>query len=184
MPWTDVFLAAAAGAAVLFVWGALCWIVLPHHHGDYRAFPRDAEDAVSAALAATGAKPGMYMVPHYANYAGMKDPALTERYARGPNGSVLLTPPGACMQGRTFLLGFLLDLAAAFAAAVLYANLDPVLSDGRKTLLFAGLGALVQGFPGLSQVVWMKGPSRNALTAVFDGVVAFVLLALTFSFIL
>jgi hypothetical protein len=184
MPWSDVLLATLAGGAVLFVWGAISWVALPHHHGDFRAFPKDAEDAVTDALARTGAEPGMYMVPHYANYAGFKDPALTERYERGPNGQVLLIPGGDCMQGSTFVYGFLLNLLVAFAAVVLYANLDPILCDGRRLLLFAGLGALVHGAPGLQQVVWMKHPLRDALTATFDGVVGFVLLALTFSFVL
>jgi hypothetical protein len=181
MTWTDVFLATLAGGVVLFIWGAICWIALPHHHGDYRAFPKADEDAVTRALEATRAGPGMYAVPHFANYGGMKDPALNERYQRGPNATVVLTPPGPCMQGSTFLKGFVLDLAAAFAAAVILRYVNPgIEGTPRRVLFFAGIGALVAGFPAFQQVIWMKGPVRNAVTATFDGIVGFALVGLTY----
>jgi hypothetical protein len=185
MPWTDVLIAALAGGAALFVWGAICWMVLPHHHGDFRPLPKADEEAMSSALAATRAGPGTYVVPHYANYAGMKDPAFADRYARGPNAMVTVTPPGPCMPGSTFAKGFLLDLLAAFAAAVVwrYAALS-IGGAGKRLLFFAGVGALVHGFPTFQQVVWTKAPLRSAVTHLLDGIVGFVLLALVFEWLL
>lgn len=181
MSWTEVLLAALAGGFVLFVWGAICWMALPHHHGDFRALPKAEEDAVAGAVGATGAKAGLYAVPHFRNYAGMNDPALAARYERGPNFSLTVFPPGPCMQAGTFVKGFALDVLAAFAAAVIWRYASPELGTlAKRVLFFAGVGALVNGFPGLSQVVWMKSPLRNALTMTVDGVVGFALLALTF----
>jgi hypothetical protein len=170
---------------VLFVWGAICWIALPHHHDDFRALPKADEDSVSNALAAANVRPAQYALPHFANYGGMKDPALAQRYERGPNATIIVSAPGPCMAGSTFVKGFVLDLVAAFAAAVVYHYATTGMAEAwKRVAFFAGVGALVHGFPALQQVVWMKGPLRTALTHTFDGVVGFVLLALTFDLVL
>jgi hypothetical protein len=178
MPWTDILLASLAGAVALFVWSAIAWMGLPHHHGDFRPIPGD--DDLAAALARAKVGPGVYMMPHFLNFeGGFKDPALAQRFERGPNATITVIPPGPCMRGSTFLKGLLLDVLIAFSGAVIYHFTAGGLGGTVRTIVFfACLGAFVNGAPTLAQVVWMSYPLRNALTVIFDGVVGFALLGL------
>ena len=184
MPWTEVLLGALAGGLALFVWNAVCWMALPHHHADFR--PLANEEDLSYALGRAGVKPGVYMLPHMENYkGGMKDPALDARWKKGPNVTVTVMPAGPCMMGSAFLKGYGLTVLEAFAGAVILHWTAGSLGSLPRTLgFFAGLGALVNGARPLSQVIWMKYPLRNAMTLVFDGVVGYALMGLVLHFVM
>ncbi len=171
-----LILATLAGGVALFIWGALCWMVLPHHHGDFRGC--SDEGAVSAGLRKGTAGPGAYWLPFHSNYAGgVKDPAYHARHSEGPNAIVVVYPAGPCMVGSTFLMGFLLNLGTAFLAMALFAPLrDAMPGLLNRLLVFAGLGALVHAVPLFQQSLWLRWPWRNTLTCVFDGIVGFALL--------
>ncbi|MGQ0614697.1 MAG: hypothetical protein ACT4PV_13255 [Planctomycetaceae bacterium] len=179
----SLLLATLAGGVVLFAWGAVCWMVLPHHHDDYRGF--SDEGAVSAGLRKGAAGPGAYWLPFHTNYeGGMKDPALEARHREGPNAVIVVYPSGPCMVGSTFLKGFLLNLGTAFVAAVLFVSLrDAVPGLLNRILLFGGLGALIHAVPLFQQSIWLQWPWRNALTCVFDGIVGFALLGFVMHFL-
>ena len=87
-----LLLATVVGAVVLFVWSAVCWMVLPHHKGDVRP----AGDALTGCeRALKKLAPGAwYLVPHFDDFGGMKSKKLGPRYEAGPNGLLIPFPPG------------------------------------------------------------------------------------------
>jgi hypothetical protein len=89
------------------------------------------------------------------------------------------------MAASTFVKGFVLDVLAALAAAIVWRYVAPGIDGAAKRIaFFAGVGALVHGFPAFQEVVWLKFPVRGAVTHLFDGVVGFVLLAFVFELLL
>jgi hypothetical protein len=177
MDWMSVLWSALAGAGVLFVWGAMCWIVLPHHFGDWSRLGNEEE--VDRALSAAPPPPGLYMLPHWGPYPqGMKDKAYRERFLRGPNAHIHVLRD--CFENPgTFLRGFLLNLAVAFVAAyLLQRGFLGVTGLAHTVLLFALLGALVHGVHASQHAIWMGYPWRPVVTGLFDGIVGWSLLGL------
>lgn len=183
MSWMHVLIAAGAGGLALFVWNALCWMAFHHHDSDFHRVPKPAD--VEKALEGAGLGAGMYMLPHEEDYpGGMKDPALHARWAKGPNVFMVVSPPGPCMAGATFGIGFLVNVLEALGCAVAFHYAAVHLPDlGRAVGFTAMLGALVHGGPHLTQAVWMKYPWRHTLKSVFDGVAGFALVGLVLHFI-
>ena len=177
MDWMSVLWSALAGAGVLFVWGAICWVALPHHFGDWNRLPNEGD--VERALAASPPATGLYALPHWAPYPQqMRDKAFRERFRRGPNAHLYVI--GDCSESPgTFLKGFLLNLVVAFALTVLlHRGWLNLIDLPRTVLFFAGLGGLVHGVNPASHAIWMGYPWRPVLTGLFDGVVGFTLLGL------
>jgi hypothetical protein len=171
------------GALVLFAWNAVAWMLLHHHNPDFRPLkdPKPVEDA----LRATGTEPGMYQLPHYAGYEkGWTDPELAKRYETGPNALLVVSPPGPCMDPKTFLYGFLLNLGEAFglALAVHYARI-PLSALPEVVFFTALLGLLVHGAPILAQSVWMRLPWNHSWKTVGDGVAGFAMVGVLFHYI-
>lgn len=178
MPWMQVLWGALAGAAVLFVWGAVCWMALPHHFGDWKPLPD--EGAVEAVLAQSPPAPSMYALPHWGAHAkGPNDPAYAARVQRGPNAHLIVLPNSCAMGPGVFLRGFLLQLAvAAFFAALLFSGTLALHGLVRTVAVFALLGAVVHGVVPALRCIWMRYPARPAWTTLLDGVSGFALLGL------
>jgi hypothetical protein len=176
--WTQVAMAAGAGGLTLFIWNAIVWMGLQHHNSDFRRLP----NAGAAEGPLTGLAPGMYMLPHYEDFAGgFKDPALDPRMRKGPNALVVVQPPGPCMQGSTFVKGFLLDVFVAFGIALGFKYSGDTLYDWKHAVAIpAVLGATLAGSPGVANAIWMKYPWSHAIKLMFDAVVGFALVGLVF----
>lgn len=177
MDWMSVLWSALAGAGVLFVWGAICWVALPHHFPDWKRLTNEGD--VERALAASPPSTGLYALPHWETYPqGMKDKAFRERFKRGPNAHVYVI--GDCSESAgTFLRGFLLNLLVAFLCAyLLHRGVFHVTDLAHTVILFAVLGGLVHGVNAAQHAIWMGYPWRPVLTGLFDGVVGFALLGL------
>ena len=57
----SLLLAALAGGAVVFVWGAISWMALPWHHKSFQKFTD--EEGVAKALMAAAPASGLYSLP-------------------------------------------------------------------------------------------------------------------------
>jgi hypothetical protein len=168
--------AALVVGGVFQIWYTIAWIVLPHHHGDFQSVGKDAP--LVAALGAAALRPGMYMIPHYGDFAGgFKDPELTKRSEEGPCAWFVSMKPGCEMGPMLFVSAYLINALEVFALALLVHWVGPenlprlgcVLGFSAMIGLLARVGSLG------SQSLWMKLPWRYTLTNLFDGVVAFSL---------
>lgn len=177
MPWLAILWGALAGAAALFVWGALCWVALRHHFGDWQALGE--EGPLEAALAKAAAAPGLYALPHWDRFqGGAADPAFQARFARGPNAHLFVIRDVSQAPG-TFLKGLLLNFAtAALLAVLLYGGFLAVHGLVSTVVLFSALGLLAHGANPAQRSIWMGYPWRPVFTGLFDGVVGFALLGL------
>lgn len=166
---------ALVGAVVLFVVNSICWMALKHHKSDFKQMPN--REAVEAAL--KGIPPGgFYCMPHMADFANnCKDPKLVERFAAGPNVSMIVGKPGPMMAGSVFVFGFLLNLVEASALVCILHGMVGVTDVLHAAFYAALLGGLVRGAGAASQAIWMGYPRTFAVKLVADGVVAYALAA-------
>ncbi len=178
---TWILWATLAGGVVLHVWYAVAWMALPHHHGDFKSAGRGS--ALETALKAAALPPGMYMFPHYKDYAGWKDPEFEKRLKEPPH-AWLVSQPGCGMGGGQFVQALLLNLVEALFLAVL-AHLAWSSFNGVFCLLgfSAAVGFLARGAAFASMSVWMSLPWRYTLTTVFDGVVGYALMGVVIHFV-
>jgi hypothetical protein len=68
----SLWIAILLAAVLVFVASALIWMVLPHHHSDFKGFPD--EGSVLDALRGQNLTPGQYDFPHIASHDELKKP--------------------------------------------------------------------------------------------------------------
>lgn len=173
--------AVLGGGVALHIWYAICWMALPHHHGDFQSVGRGS--ALEGALKVASLAPGMYMTPHYKDYAGWKDPEFCARLKEPPH-AWIVAQKGCGMGAAQFLSALVLNLVEVLFVAVLAHLAWSSFSSPASLLAFgAGLGLLSKGLSLGASSIWMGVPWRYTLTSTFDGMVGYGLVALVIHFV-
>lgn len=103
-----LILGGLVGGIILFVWGAVSWMVLPWHRPTFHKFTQ--EEVVKVVLAANAPQRGIYLVPFP---HGAKS-------GEGPFAFVAVRPHGGASMPRHLLISLLTQiLGAAFVTALL-----------------------------------------------------------------
>lgn len=166
-----VLVGALLGGAVLFVWSAVSWMLIPWH--DVGAMSR--EDSIVRALSTSGTERGVYWIP-----GPPENEEWAQRHREGPVAMVVYNPEGSePMPLALFFKGFALNVATALVAAILLAK------AARGVRGYAGrvfLVTLVGLYAGLSTSMmswnWMYYPLRYSLEMSADALVGALLLGL------
>ncbi len=152
-----LLIAGIAGGVVLFVWGVVSWMLLPIYQSSLRTLP--GEEGVVAALVATRAGAGLYVIPGLPRAdAGSKEAAAAAEHAweeksrRGPVALLVYDPEGRAMNRMFWPMarGLSLCLLAAFFSAW-------ALSRAR---IAAHLGRILFVL-GLGVFGWVLGPGME-----------------------
>ncbi len=171
--------AALAGGVAFQIWYTLAWMVLPHHHGDFESVGKDAPFV--GALKAAALKPGLYIIPHYKDFAGgFKDPELEKRINEGPRAWLVSMKAGCEGMGpATFVKAFVLNALEALGLALLVYWSSAHLPTLGCVVGFGAIVGLIARFGSYgSQAIWMSLPKRYALTNIVDGVVGYAIVGL------
>lgn len=124
----SLVLGGLLGGLVLFVWGAISWMVLPWHTMTLEKFTD--EIAVAQVLTANVHQPGVYILPN----AHKQDPTLPEpvrkaaeedamnRARLGPFMFASIAPRGWGSMGTAMFIGLCTQIVAAFLATWLLLN--------------------------------------------------------------
>lgn len=169
-----------AGAAVLFVWGAVSWMFLPWHNGTIKRLPE--EQLITDTLKTVIKEPGFYSFPGHEGPDGKKDDgAWAEKYRRGPIGSVVFQPAGAePMAPSNFLCEIVGNLAAAAVTMlILYLSRDRVKGIVPRALLVTAVGLVVGVSAHMTYWNWFRFPGDFTAVNVLDGLMGFLLMGLT-----
>ena len=165
MLWLPILVATAAA----FIAGAVLWMVLPHHQGDFQRLPGEAD--VMDALRRSGAAPGQYMVP-YLTPQQRNDATAMAAIAAGPAGIVVLRRPGPPGMGKQLAQQFVYHLVVSFVVAYLATR---SLSGGAEYLSvfrIVGTAAMLAYVAGVvPSAIWFGRPWRVVLHDAIDGVV-------------
>lgn len=112
---TSLWLPILVSAVFVFVASAFLHMALRYHWRDYAGLPD--EDAVLDAVRKAGVAPGNYNFPHADAPSQMKDPAMVDKWKRGPVGLVHVMPSGPPAMGKSLALWFVYSLAVGVMAA-------------------------------------------------------------------
>ena len=170
MPFGSLWLPVVVSAVAVWLLSAVLHMALKYHRADYKRLPD--EEAVAAALRKDSPPPGLYAVPWCLDAAAMKDPAVQERYRRGPVGLIALMKNGPPAMGRHLTLWFLFCLLVSFVASYVARHTltpaDPALLAMRVTGTVAFVG---YGFGAFQDSIWHGIPWGNSIRALIDAAI-------------
>jgi hypothetical protein len=153
---SSLWLAILLSAVVVWVAGAIVWMVLPHHRSDYRGFPD--EEAVRQALGPDLA-PGQYNIPHIPDRKDADKPEVKQMFAAGPIGFMTVLPRGFPSMGKGMILSFVFYLLISATVAYVLTRTLPVGAEPVKVLQIGGTVAwLGYGTAVVQDAIWFGRP--------------------------
>jgi hypothetical protein len=162
----SLWLAIVLSAVVVFVLSAIFWTISPHHKKDFQKLP--GEDALLNALGSQNVVPGQYWVPH-AEPQDMKDPAVVEKYEKGPVGIFTVMKSGVPSMGKNLVMAFIYYLAVGvFVAYVTSRHLDPGDPYIAVHRLAAVTAFLAYGMGVVQDAIWFGRPWSFSLKILVD----------------
>ena len=159
--WIPILLSAV----LVFAASSLIHMVFKWHNPDYRKLAD--EDAVRTAIRASNPAPGQYLIPHCVDPQEMKNPEVLQKLKDGPNGFLMLRPPGMPSMTAPLVQWFV-----AIAAGYLASRTVPAGASALAVCRVVGLTTFVAYATGsISQAIWMGKPWGSAAKEVLDAVI-------------
>lgn len=170
MPFGSLWLPVVVSAVAVWLVSALLHMALKYHRADYKQLAD--EEAVGAALRKAAPAPGLYAIPYCLDAAAMKDPAVQERYRKGPVGLVALMKSGPPAMGRHLGLWLLFCLLVSFVAGYLARHTLTAASPELLAMRLTGTVAFVgYGFGAIQSSIWQGIPWSNTVRSLIDAAI-------------
>ena len=164
--WLPILL---SGAAVFFL-SFLMWMVSPHHRKDWDPVPD--EDGIMDHIRSQGLGGGQYTFPFCAEPSQWKDPAMIEKYNRGPKGFLILFPDGPQSMGKKMGISFVFNLITALLVAYVATMGVEAGADARFVFRFVWVVAFLANSFGLVWgSIWFSRTWGSTMREMFDGLV-------------
>ena len=178
MPFGSLWIPVLASAAAVFVVSSILHMALRYHRADHRQLP--GEDAIREALGKQKLAPGLYMTP-YCEMKEMSEPAMKEKFEKGPIAIVSVLPNGMPAMGKLLGLWFGFCVLVSFVAAYIARHTLNADTDGLTVMRITGTVAFAGYFLGnMSDSIWKAQPWSNTARFLIDGVSYAVVTGLTF----
>ena len=179
MPFGSLWIQVIVSAIAVFVGSSIIHMALKYHRADYKAIP--GEDSVRDALNKTGAGPGVYFIPYCGDMKKMKEPAMIEKYEKGPVALLTMYPKGAPAMPKLLGLWFVFSVFVSFTAAYVARHTLQPGADGMLVMRITGSVAFAAyGLSHVSDSIWKGQPWSNTVRALIDSVIYALLTGLTF----
>ncbi len=167
-----ILIAAILGALIYFAWGMASWMAF-HLHDDTMKSLENEEEMV-AALKNQDMEPGWYTIP---GMDGTMEEVM-EKHRQGPVVSIIYSEGGEPMDLMVMVNGFLLNLAAAFIAAILLSSATCCQNYFARVGFVLGLGLFSSIVSHLAYWNWMAFPLHHSLIMCLDLVVGWTLVGM------
>ena len=175
-----LWLPILASAVVVFITGAIIWMVMPWHKTDWSE--TDDEEAVRAAL--KGAKPGMYSVPHVADQAQFKEPAIQKKFKDGPQAFITIIPSGLPQMGGKLVMMFLYNILVAVLCAYFVSRTLVAGADYLSVFRVSGAVAFIAyGIAYIQESIWFGRSWSLTLKNFLDALIYAVLTGSVFGWL-
>jgi hypothetical protein len=170
MPIGSLWLPVILSTVAVFVVSSVLHMLLRYHTADFRQLP--AEDSVRDALGKANPSPGQYMTPYCSSHDQMKEPAVQEKFNKGPVAILTIYPKGMPMLPKHLALWFLFSALVSFVAAYVARHTLHPGDDGMLVMRITGTVAFAgYGFSHISDSIWKGQPWSNTARALIDGLV-------------
>ena len=179
MSFGSLWIPVVVSAVAVWLVSAVLHMALKYHTADYKGLAN--EDAVGEVLRKGSISPGVYMIPHCADHAKLKEPAMIEKFTKGPIALITVMPSGPPAMGKNLVQWIALCLLISFTAAYIARHTLSAASDGMLVMRITGTVAFVgYAYGHLQDAIWKAIPTGNTLRAVADSVVYAVITGLAF----
>ncbi|MBS0188254.1 MAG: hypothetical protein JSS51_09305 [Planctomycetes bacterium] len=163
------WLAIIAAAAAVWIYGAISWMVLPHHAKDFKHLPDDRK--VMEFVRTLNIEPGVYGYPNMDHKHGEQSEVMKEACEKGPMGTLSLWRKPS--MGLNMFLTFLVELAAAFL--IVYVGVAAGFTRGEpfaKVFQVLGtVGVLTYTVASLPGAIWFQANKSAVISGLVDGIV-------------
>ncbi|HEX4824421.1 MAG TPA: hypothetical protein VFV19_08915 [Candidatus Polarisedimenticolaceae bacterium] len=178
MPFGTLWLPVVVSTVAVFFASFLVHMVLKYHKADVKQLPN--EEAVRDALGKGSLAPGQYMTPYCVDNKQMKEPAMQEKFKKGPVAIVTVFPNGSDMAKHMALwVGFC--LLASFTAAYIARHTLSVAAAPRQILQITGAVAFVAyGYGNFVDTIWRGQPWGTTIRALIDSLIYAIVTAMIF----
>lgn len=164
--WLPILLSAV----IVFIASSIIHMVLGYHKGDFKGMP--GEESVLEAMRKAGVGPGDYSFPRAESMAQLREPAMAEKFERGPVGVMTVHPSGPPAMGGSLMLWFLFGLAVSIMAAYLSGRTQAPGADYVQVFRISSTVAFL-AYAGSEPVssIWYKRKWSTTVKNMFDGLV-------------
>ncbi len=180
-------LAVLAGAAIMFVWTFLSWMVIPWHQATLNA-PKPGS-GLEEALKKAAPEPGIYALPSWVDENGeqVSQDVWSEQMEEGPYAFISVLPGGASANmGPMMIRGFGIWFVGAFILCFLMLLVGG--SDGqshkRRVVLAVSIGLFVGLMGHLPNWNWWHFSASYTIVGILDSVIGWTLAGLAMAKIL
>ena len=168
-------------AVIVFFASFVMHMLLKYHQGDYKKLP--GEENISVAIREAGVTPGLYMFPH-TTHADMKSPETTEKFKRGPVGTLNVRENGPIVMGKFLGQWFGYCLIVSYFTAYATRITLPPGTDYLMVFRVAGTVAfMAYGLSQLANGIWKGEPWSMVIKEVIDGLIYGLLTAGVFGWL-
>jgi hypothetical protein len=179
MPFGSLWLPVVVSAVVVWLASAVLHMALKYHNADYKPLPN--EGVVGDALRKGNPAPGLYVMPHVPDQSQMKDPAVVERFVRGPVALVAVMRSGAPKMAKSLGLWLGFCLLVSFVAAYVARHALTGPWDGMLVMRVTGTVAFAAyGLGAITDSIWRAIPWSNTFRTMLDGAIYALLTGITF----
>jgi hypothetical protein len=179
MSYATLWLPILVSAVVVFVASSVLHMVFKYHNADHKRLP--AEDGVRESLARANPAPGMYFTPHCSDHKQMKEPAVKEKFEKGPVAIITVLPKGLPMMPKYLALWFALCVFVSFVAAYVARHTLQPGADGMLVMRITGTVAFAgYALNHVSDSIWKGEPWANTFRHAVDGAIYSLLTGLVF----
>jgi hypothetical protein len=166
----------------VFVVSSILHMLLTYHRANYRRLPDEA--AVAEAMRKHPASPGLYAVPYCVDPKEMKDPAVLERYEKGPVALIAVMKNGTPAMGKHLVQWLVLAFLVSFTAAYIARQTLAPGADGLQVLRITGAVAFAAyGYGYFTDAIWYGMPWSNAVRGLIDSFLYAFTTGLVFRFL-
>lgn len=179
MPIGSLWLPVIVSAVVVFIASSAIHMALKYHKADIKPMPND--EAVRDAIARGTPAPGLYFTPYCADHQQMKEPAIKEKFAKGPVAVITIYRNGPPNMGKLLSQWFVFIALVSFVAAYVARHTLQPGADGLLVMRITGTVAFAgYAMSHFSDSIWKGQPWGNTWRAMIDGAIYALLTGLTF----
>jgi hypothetical protein len=163
----SLWLAILLSAVAVFLVSSVVHMLLPHHRGDFRQVPGEAE--LMTVMGRNNVTPGAYMFPWAGSMQAMRDPAWIEKRTKGPSGILTIMPAGMPGMAKNLVQWFIYSLVISFFAAYIASRAVPAGGRGAEVFRYTTTAAFMAYGLGMThESVWFSRPWSTTVKYWFD----------------
>jgi hypothetical protein len=176
----DLLIPILVAGGMVWLASAVLWMVLPHHHGEYRQLPD--EEAFRALMRDQTLPEGQYIFPYLRRWEEASTEQGRRKFEQGPVGFLTVMANRVPSISRHMLLTLahylLVGTAIAWAASLF---IPPSADYAMVFRPVAVMALLAHGAALIPEAIWYGKPWGNVLRGLFDAAVYALLTAGAFA---